>query len=272
MSIIVRAVLIGLVITFVGSIPRSALFLANLRLFPQFPWAVPVTALYLLFFWRYLNGSGPPDTNSKERKHNLRANPVSVRVWFWSLVTGGLAIVALVLGLRLANRFMALPPQGIPDLGQASKVTIVGLLLIAAPAAAIIEESAFRGYMQGPIERHFGLLRAILITGTMFALAHLDFTPILWPYYVAVAAIYCIITHIAESILPAIVLHTAGNLYSNFDLYLHGQAEWQAPALQAASIWVTGLDTSFWFSVATLVGVTGFVALAYSALRNAAAR
>jgi len=43
--------------------------------------------------------------------------------------------------------------------------------------------------MQGPIERRRGLLIAILITGTMFALVHLDFTPILWPYYVAVAAL-----------------------------------------------------------------------------------
>jgi hypothetical protein len=144
-SVIVRAVLIGLLITFVGSIPRSALFLANLRIFPQFPWAVAVTAVYLWLFWRYLNGSGPSEANSKERKHSLRANPVSARVWFWSLVTVGLAIVVLMLALRLADRFVALPPQGIPDLGQASKATIVGLLLIAAPAPAIIEESAFRG-------------------------------------------------------------------------------------------------------------------------------
>jgi hypothetical protein len=26
------------------------------------------------------------------------------------------------------------------------------------------------------------------------------------------------------------VLHTAGNLYSNFDIWRHGLAEWQAPA------------------------------------------
>ena len=37
-------------------------------------------------------------------------------------------------------------------------------------------------------------------------------------------------TSLTNSILPAIVLHTAGNLYSNFDLWLHGQAEWQASA------------------------------------------
>jgi len=272
MSIVVRAVLIGMLITFVGSVPRSLLFLANLRIFPQFPWAIPVTGLYLWYFWRYLDGAGPPDAISQERKISLRANRLPARLWFWSLVAGGLAIVALVLALRLVNRFVALPPQTFPDLGSVPRTTIVGLLLIAAPAAGIIEESAFRGYMQGPIERRLGLLPAILITGTMFALAHLDFTPILWPYYVAVAAIYGVITHVTGSIFPAIVLHTAGNLYSDFDLYLHGQAEWQAPAIQAASIWRTGPDPSFWFSVATLVSVTGLVALAYSALRRASPR
>ena len=122
--------------------------------------------------------------------------------------------------------------------------------------------------MQGPIERRFGLPRAILITGTMFAVAHLDFTPVLWPYYVAVAAIYGTVTHITGSILPAIVLHTAGNLYSNFDLYLHGQAEWQAPASQAASIAKTDSDLSLWLPAAGLVGAAGLTALAYSALRN----
>jgi len=271
-SIIVRAVLIGMLITFAGSIPRSLLFLANLRVLPQFPWAVPVTILYLWFFWRCLNGAGPPVENSQERKQSLRANRLSARLWTWSIVAGSLAIVALVLALRLVNRFVALPAQTFPELGDVPKPTIVALLTIAAPAAGIIEESAFRGYMQGPIERCCGVVAAILITGTMFALAHLDFTPILWPYYAAVAAIYGMITHVTGSILPAIVLHTAGNLYSNFDLYLHGQAEWQAPASQAAAIWTTGPDGSFWFSVATLIAVTGLFALAYASLRKAAAR
>ena len=79
-----------------------------------------------------------------------------------------------------------LPPQRLPDLGNVPESTVIALLLMAAPVAGIVEEAAFRGYMQGPIERRHGLLVAILITGTMFAVAHLDFTLILWPYYVAV--------------------------------------------------------------------------------------
>jgi membrane protease YdiL (CAAX protease family) len=74
-----------------------------------------------------------------------------------------------------------------------SPFTLYTLLFAAAPIAGIIEESAFRGYMQQPIEQQLGLGVAILITGTMFAVAHLDFTWVLWPYYVAVAAAYGIL-------------------------------------------------------------------------------
>jgi membrane protease YdiL (CAAX protease family) len=140
---------------------------------------------------------------------------------------------------------VALPEQLLPDLSRIPRFTVWSLLLMAAPVAAFVEEAAFRGYMQGPIERRHGVVSAILITGTMFAIAHLDFTPLLWPYYVAVAAIYGIVTSLTNSIWPAILLHTAGNTYSNIDLLLHGRAEWQAASGNAQSIWTTGMDAAF---------------------------
>jgi membrane protease YdiL (CAAX protease family) len=228
---VAQAVVIGMVIVLAGTIPRNLLFAANLQVFQTIPWAVLATALYLWFFWRYLHGDWPVDDTAATRRASLRAHALPSVVWFWALLAGGLGIVALVLALRIANRFVALPDQTLPpELAQVPPITLIALLLAAAPIAGIIEESAFRGYMQGPIERRYGLVVAILITGTMFAVAHLDFTWQLWPYYVAVAAIYGTVTHLTNSILPAIVLHTAGNLYSNFDLWLHGRAEWQAGA------------------------------------------
>ena len=117
-------------------------------------------------------------------------------MWAASLVAGGLGIVVLVLALRLANRLVELPAQELPDMGGVPRSTVLALLLMGAPIAGIVEEAAFRGYMQRPLERTHGIWLAILITGTMFALVHLDFTPVLWPYYVAVAAIsYCNISH-----------------------------------------------------------------------------
>lgn len=272
MKITIRAVLIGMLVVIAGTIPRNLLFAANLRYFASVPWAVPVTAVYLWFFWRYLNGAGPPETTAEERKTSLRANRVSGRVWAWALLAGGLGIVALVLALRVVNRLVVLPQQQLPDLAGVPRVTLLSLLLMAAPVAGIVEEAAFRGYMQGPIERRHGLAAAILITGTMFAIAHLDFTLILWPYYVAVAAIYGTVTYLTRSILPAVILHTGGNLYSNLDLWLHGQAEWQASSGSTALIWKTGADAPFWISGLALLLAAAAMVWAFFKLARAARR
>jgi membrane protease YdiL (CAAX protease family) len=270
LGVIVRAVLIGMLVVIAGTIPRNLIFAANLRYYVTVPWAVPLTAVYLWLFWRYLNGGGPPASTAEERRMSLRANRVSCPVWGWALLAGALGIVALVLALRVANRMVVLPQQQLPDLAQVPKLTVLSLLLMAAPVAGIVEEGAFRGYMQGPIERRYGLAVAILITGTMFAVAHLDFTLILWPYYVAVAAIYGTVTYLTESILPAVVLHTGGNIYSNIDLWLHGQAEWQASSGPTGLIWTTGADTSFWIWSGTLLIVAAAMAWAYFKLARAA--
>jgi membrane protease YdiL (CAAX protease family) len=252
-GVIGHAVLAGMLVVMVGTIPRNIAFFANFRYFTSVPWAVPLTAVYLWYFWRYVRGEGPPDSTAETRRVSLRANHIPREMWAWALVAGGLGIVTLVFGLRAANRLITLPPQQLPDLTQVPSVTVFALLLMGAPVAGVIEESAFRGYMQGPIERRFGIVIAILITGTMFAVAHLDFTLILWPYYVAVAAIYGMVTYLTDSILPSIVLHTGGNVFSNTDLWMHGQAEWQTSAGGAALIWQMGPDPSFWLTV------TGFV-------------
>ncbi len=267
--VIGRAVFAGMVIVLLGTIPRNIAYALNLRYLTSVPWAVPVMAVFLWYFWRYLRDDRPwfaPDGG----RAMLRANPLPAPLWFWSLLAGGLGIVALVIGLRLINRMVALPPQELPDLPAIPAFTMVPLLLMSAPIAGVVEEAAFRGYMQGPLERAHGVIIAILITGTMFAVAHLDFTLVLWPYYVAVAAIYGMVTHLTDSILPSIVLHTSGNLFSNFDLWLHGQAEWQAGAGEAVLIWDAGIDRSFWLTAAVLLVVSVFTLAAYVRLAQAA--
>ncbi len=263
MSEIVRAVLIGVAIVLVGSMARNALWFANLHVLSIVPWAVPVMAVFLWFFWRYLNGAGPPEETSQQRRTSLRANRLPLKLWAVSLIAGALGLVALVLALRVANRMVMLPEQTVPDLSGIPQATLLTLLIAGAPVAGIVEEAAFRGYMQAPIEKRYGLIVAILITGTMFALVHLDFTPVLWPYYVAVAAIYGTVTYLTNSILPAIVLHTGGNVYSNLDLFLRGRAEWQAAKSPAELIWQAGADQSFWTATGALVVATVATIVAY---------
>lgn len=269
--IIFRAVILGMLVMLAGTLPRNILFLANLRHYPNIPWAVPVTALYLWIFWRHLRGEGPPPSTADHRRHSLGSHNVSYRVWAWALLSGGLGIISLVLALHVANRLVVAPQQYLPDeLTHIPRITTLSLLLAAAPIAGIIEEAAFRGYMQGPIESRHGVTVAIAITGTMFAVAHLDFTLILWPYYVAVAAIYGVVTSLTNSIRPSVVLHTAGNLYSNLDLWLHGKAEWQASSDGAKLIWQTGTDRSFWMTSIACAAITFAMFLAYCKLAKEA--
>jgi membrane protease YdiL (CAAX protease family) len=267
---IVEAVLVGMFALIVGTVPRNVVFAANLRYFPHFPWSVLPLAVYLWLFWRYLGGWGPPRETSDKRRASLRATPLSLRVWIWALLAGAMGLVTLLLALRLANRMIALPDQASLDLSGVPVVTVLLLLLMSSVFAGVVEEASFRGYMQRPIERRHGPALAILVTGVMFAVAHLDFTPTLLPYYVAVAAIYGMVTYLTDSILPAVALHAGGNFFSNIDLWRRGRAEWQSLGGGETLIWSAGTDASFWTTVVTVLVSAAAMVWAYSRLAGAA--
>ena len=66
-------------------------------------------------------------------------------------------------------------------------------VVMSAVVAGVVEETSFRGYLQRPIERRHGPVIAILVTGSVFGLAHFahpDVGVVLLPFYIAVAAVY----------------------------------------------------------------------------------
>ena len=69
--------------------------------------------------------------------------------------------------------------------------------------------------------------------------------------------------------VPWAVPLTAAYIWdSNFDLWLHGQAEWQAAPGPAALVWTTGADAAFLVTVAAFVLVTAASIAAFVALRR----
>jgi hypothetical protein len=64
---------IGMMMAVAGTIPRKRIFAANWRYYASVPWAVPLTSVYLWFFWRYLKGAGRPESTAEERRTGLRA-------------------------------------------------------------------------------------------------------------------------------------------------------------------------------------------------------
>ena len=120
------------------------------------------TAGYLWLFWRYLRGDGWPRETADARRASLRANGLSPEVWTAAIGSGLLGLIWVLVVQQVLNRLVRLPQQIVPDTSQIPAVTLVGLLFMAAIVAGVVEEAAFRGYMQGPIERRHGPIAAIL--------------------------------------------------------------------------------------------------------------
>jgi membrane protease YdiL (CAAX protease family) len=283
LPVLLRAVLTGSALAGVGTTPWAVLAALNAKHGAVVPWAVLPTALYLWFFWKYVRGAGWPRSTAPARRERCRANRLSDELWGAALLAGGLGLGALVLLLGVANRLVRLPAEQTGDLAKIPAFTLLASVFMGALVAGVVEETSFRGYMQGPIERRHGPLVAILVTGSLFACAHFthpEVTLRLMPYYMAVAALYGVLAYLTNSILPSIVLHAGGNVLGSMDLLTRGQAEWQASPTPKPLIWETGADASFWLScvaalvvgAATVWAVAGLAAVARRASGSGALR
>ena len=275
LPVIAQAVLSGFAAAAAGTLPWAGLAALNLKYWPAVPWAVPPAALYLWIFWRYVRGAGWPRSTAAARRTNVRANALADNVWSHALLAGGLGLAALVALLRVLNQVVHLPQKSTTDLTNVPGASLFMLLGMSAAVAGIVEEVSFRGIMQAPIERSYGPFVAILVTGSVFGLVHLthlEVTLALLPYYLAVAAIYGMLAHLTNSILPSMVLHTGGNMLGSLDLLTRGRAEWQAPSRLAPLIWESGVGTAFWGSVIVFVVIGAMAVVAYVALARATRR
>lgn len=212
----VRAVIVGCTVLSAGGIITGPLVLANLRLWPQIPWSVPLLAVYLWLFWQYLQGRGWPRSTSGARRQGLRAYRLSPRVWRWAMLAGYLAMASSFALHGVVGRLAPLR-YGVPEvLNPFPPVTLLCVLFAISAKAGIVEEAAFRGYMQGPIEKRHGIVVAIVVVSLVFGLGHLtDSQPGMTVsrmfFIVTASVVYGILVHLVDSILPGLVLHATGD-------------------------------------------------------------
>ncbi len=273
LPVLVRAVVAGLAVATAGTIPWAALVAANIEHQPSFPWAVPIMAVYLWLFWRYVRGEGWPESTAAARRAGSRANALPADLWGPALLAGVLGLVSVLLLQGVLSRVVALPQQRALDVSQYPVLTVLLWVLMSAVVAGVVEETAFRGYLQAPIERRHGPVIAIVVAGGLFGLMHFthqEVTLVLLPYYMAVAAVYGALAHLTNSTLPSMVLHGGGNVFSLFDLFTRGRSEWQLSAAPNPLIWETGPDAPFLANTAALFVVGTAAVWAYSELSRAA--
>lgn len=267
MTTIASAVGLGIVVLLAGSLPWGAVLAPlNLRVWPQVPWALVPMAVYLWVYWRFIGGRLGSPATSAARRVSLRAGPVALATWPMAIITGLVGFGGLVLLLLTMTRVMTMP-ESAPLTTPAEMPPLTGFLLLvmASVVAGVTEEAGFRGYMQGPIERRYGLLAAIAVNGTMFGLLHFPNHPgavlTMLPYYLAVAGVYGGLTWAADSILPALVLHAGGDVWSLTRLWRTGKPEWQLGTASSPA-GASGFDAAFAMTaVGTLLMAALFVYL-----------
>lgn len=147
--VVIRAVLMGLVLSAAGTIPWAVLVSANSRHLSAVPWAVPPTALYLYLFWRHVRGAGWPRSTAEARRTNCRANRLPEDVWGIALFAGVLGLVAVLLLQGVMSRLVTLTEQQDLDVSQYPLLTVLLWVLMGSLVAGVVEEASFRATCRG---------------------------------------------------------------------------------------------------------------------------
>lgn len=90
------------------------------------------------------------------------------------------------------------------------------------------------------------------------------------PHYMFIAAVFGCLAWLTNSILPSIVVHAAGDVYSLMRLWATGLPEWRVSPTPAPLIWESGPDAAFWGYLVAFIATCALAASAYVALANVA--
>lgn len=249
LPVLLRAILIGFLVTAVPNLLWGMLLQVNLRLSADTPWAAILMVVFLVFYWNYLQGWGWPRSLAARRRVGLRAPSLSPAVWGWSLLAGGLGLAGSIVFYIVAHRLIRWPVAVAPDFSKFPAITVFVWLVASAMVAGFSEEAGFRGYMQGPLEHRYGPALAILITSVIFGLLHLShgmFVPAIL-FDASWGALYGLLAWRSGSIVPALVLHATAD-------FLEFVLAWKLPRRTPAPlVWQATPDARFWAECA--VGV-----------------
>lgn len=251
MLVIFKSIFFGLVMVTLGGGPWAVMVALNIKHSPDFPWAAIVTPFYLLIYWKFSTGRTWPASNAEVRRNMCRAHAVSSDAFVITMIAGLVGLWALIQFQGIYARLVTLPTEQPEDLSAIPLYTLIPTVIVSALVAGVAEESAMRGYLQGPIEKKFGPVVAIVITGVVFGLLHFSHSEInftVMPWYLGVAIVYGTMAWKTNSVLPSMVLHAGGNMLNVVSLLGQGRSEWQ-PADRPPLIWETGVDGAFWISV-----------------------
>lgn len=194
----------------------------NAEVRPDLPWAALVTTAYLVLLLAWLNGAGPPGRWKETRRKLLRLRSGAPTGQIEGDVLSVPAIIAAFVALTAVWIVVGAPSEP-PDLSRYPTTAYrFSVAIMGAAVSGIVEEAAFRGYMQRGLER-IGVHRAILITSAAFTLIHGVHGPgtllMLGPGIFVASWLYGWLAWRTGSVVPGMVIHSLGDFaYTYFGL------------------------------------------------------
>jgi membrane protease YdiL (CAAX protease family) len=177
------------------------------------PWEVPAMAAFLAGGIAYLKWGAWPARGRAFRREGVRFNAVPVRTVLLALVAGWTSMFAGFCAYAAHRAVSGLGGEASLNLPHDGGMGLIAGLVMAGIVAGTVEEVAFRGFMQGALEKRFGLVPAIFVSGIAWALFHTNHSyfgeeAVLWiAIFLAVATILGTIAHRTDSVVPGVLVH-----------------------------------------------------------------
>jgi membrane protease YdiL (CAAX protease family) len=216
------ALLMGLSIQIIGTLSWVALIRLNVREHPESPWAAAITGCGLVLMLVWLSGRGWPRRTSAFRRFHLRLWRPQAGAWSGDSLAAILSLIGAMVGLAVMYVLIGVSRPPVDMSAYPTTAVRFSVLLMGPMVAGVVEETAFRGYMQSHLER-IGPTFAILVTSAVFTLLHatqgLAYLLTLAPGLFLASVVYGYLALKSGSILPGMALHFAGDLaYAYFAL------------------------------------------------------
>lgn len=207
--VVLRAIVTGLLIFVLAANVWPPLLLAL-----GVKYSVPAEASFLgLFVW-WAGGGGPPKKTTSDRRIAFRRGKLSAAQWGWGMAAALSFAITVHSALVVLFRFEPFPLEMFRsgyDLSFIPSLTLKWIaVVVSAVSAGICEETAFRGYMQRPIEMAIGVPTAIFVSSLFFTLVHLSqgwAIPGILPIVFSAGILLGILAWSSRSLVPGMVGH-----------------------------------------------------------------
>ena len=253
--VLIRAAVGGYLLVQFGSLVTVLPVLGNLKFQPEIPWALPGVILICWAYWKYFSGYGWPVGTQGARRRVSRTDArtdYSITRLSMMLFFG----LVFILSYRLIMpSLFAMPPQNLSiDLADFPIPTAIGFIVSVAMGAALVEETALRGYAQRLMEDRYGLIPAIVLVSLLFWYVHLNHEFMTFkhiPFYVIASTITCFAAYVSRSLIPVMIMHFVADMIL---LPLYGfRPAITEELLSAQPVWGVGATPSFYVAAVTCV-------------------